>query len=102
MGWEGIMNPIVLASDGMTMSPEAAQPRCFTRDYELGRSEALRDLERDVLGCNFATTSWTTRDEARAVVDLVALRSQMRLLDVGAGYPLKHRNRGERCTRTHR
>jgi SAM-dependent methyltransferase len=67
------------------MSPDATPRRCFTRDYELGRSAAVRDLERDVLGCDYGATSWTTRDEAGTVADLLGLRPCVRLLDVGAG-----------------
>jgi SAM-dependent methyltransferase len=67
------------------MSPDATPRRCFTRDYELGRSAAVRDLERSVLGCDYGATSWTTRDEAGTVADLLALRPGTRLLDVGAG-----------------
>jgi ubiquinone/menaquinone biosynthesis C-methylase UbiE len=67
------------------MSADAAPRRCFTRDYELGRSPAVRDLERGVLGCDYGATSWTTRDEAGTVADLLGLRPCMRLLDVGAG-----------------
>jgi SAM-dependent methyltransferase len=67
------------------MSGDAAPQRCFTRDYELGRSAVVRDLERTVLGCDYGATSWTTRDEAGAIADLLRLRPRMRLLDVGAG-----------------
>ena len=67
------------------MLADAAPRRCFTRDYELGRSPAVRDLERGVLGCDYGATSWTTRDEAGTVADLLGLRPSMRLLDVGAG-----------------
>ena len=67
------------------MSPDATPRRCFTRDYELGRSAVVRELERSVLGCDYGATSWTTRDEAGAVADLLGLRPRVRLLDVGAG-----------------
>ena len=67
------------------MSPDATPRRCFTRDYELGRSAVVRDLERNVLGCDYGATSWTTRDEAAAVADLLGLRPRLHLLDVGAG-----------------
>lgn len=67
------------------MSPDAAPRRCFTRDYEIGGSAVVRDLERSVLGCDYGATSWTTRDEAGTVADLLGLRARMRLLDVGAG-----------------
>lgn len=58
---------------------------CFTRDYELGRTAAMRDLERSVLGCDYGGTSWTTRREAGRVAELLGLRPGVRLLDVGAG-----------------
>ena len=67
------------------MLPHARPKRCFTRDYELGRSAAVRDLERNVLGCDYGATSWTTRDEAATVANLLRLRPRARLLDVGAG-----------------
>jgi SAM-dependent methyltransferase len=59
--------------------------RCFARDYELGRSAAMRDLERSVLGCDYGGTSWTTRREAGRIAELLELRPGVRLLDVGAG-----------------
>jgi SAM-dependent methyltransferase len=58
---------------------------CFARDYELGRSAAMRDLERSVLGCDYGGTSWTTRREAGRIAELLELRPGVRLLDVGAG-----------------
>jgi ubiquinone/menaquinone biosynthesis C-methylase UbiE len=58
---------------------------CFARDYELGRSAAMRDLERSVLGCDYGGTSWTTRREAGRIAELLGLRPGVRLLDVGAG-----------------
>jgi ubiquinone/menaquinone biosynthesis C-methylase UbiE len=67
------------------MSADASPRRCFARDYELGSSAAVRELERSVLGCDYGATSWTTRDEAGTVAGLLALRPGMRLLDVGAG-----------------
>ncbi len=57
--------------------------RCFARDYEVGRSAAMRDLERSVLGCDYGGTSWTTRREAGRIAELLELRPGVRLLDVG-------------------
>ncbi len=67
------------------MPANATPRRCFTRDYELGRFAAVREIERAVLGCDYGATSWTTRDEARIVADLLGLRTRVCLLDVGAG-----------------
>ena len=58
---------------------------CFGKDYELGRSPAMRELERCVQGCDYGATSWTTRSEANQIADLLDLRKGTRLLDVGAG-----------------
>ena len=70
----------------MSTSPNVSAVRgCFTRDYELGRSPAMRDLERSVLGCDYGGTSWTTRLEAVRIAGLLGLRPGVRLLDVGAG-----------------
>ena len=70
----------------MSTSPNVTAVRgCFTRDYELGRSAAMRDLERSVLGCDYGGTSWTTRLEAVRIAGLLGLRPGVRLLDVGAG-----------------
>ncbi len=57
----------------------------FSRDYELGRLPAMRELERSVLGCDYGGTSWTTRREAGRIAELLELRPAARLLDVGAG-----------------
>ena len=57
----------------------------FARVYELGRSPPLRELERNVLGCDYGATSWTTREEASRIAPLLGLCTEGRLLDVGAG-----------------
>ncbi len=62
------------------MPANATPRRCFTRDYELGRFAAVREIERAVLGCDYGATSWTTRDEARIVADLLGLRTRVCLL----------------------
>lgn len=59
--------------------------RRFERDAELARTGAMRDLERGVFGCDYGSTSWTTRLEAEEIARLLKLRPAARLLDVGAG-----------------
>jgi ubiquinone/menaquinone biosynthesis C-methylase UbiE len=59
--------------------------RCFARDYEVGRSPAIREFERELLGCDYGATSWTTRDEAAGIANLLQLGQGRRLLDVGSG-----------------
>lgn len=65
--------------------PGETPARDFARDYQLGRLPAMRELERDVLGCDYGGTSWTTRAEAERLCALLGLRPGMRLLDLGAG-----------------
>lgn len=60
--------------------------RCkFARDYELGRTPAMREIERRVLGTDYGATSWTTRAEAARIAEFLGLCQGVRLLEVGAG-----------------
>src|SRR5580765_8183597 len=52
---------------------------------ELARSDAVRDLERSVYGCDYGGNGGTTRLEAERVFGLLELRPGVRLLDGGAG-----------------
>lgn len=57
----------------------------FGKDAEFARSAAMLDLERSVCGCDYGSTSWTTRLEAERLSQLLELRPAAKLLDVGAG-----------------
>src|SRR5215831_13600016 len=52
---------------------------------ECARSDATRDLERSVYGCDYGGTSGTTRDQAERIARLLELRPAVKLLEVGAG-----------------
>ncbi len=66
--------------------PATDDPRCnFAGDYELARLPALKALEREVLGCDYGGTSWTTRAQVDHIVRSLELGPGVRLLDVGAG-----------------
>ena len=52
---------------------------------ELARSDAVRDLERSVYGCDYGGTSGTTRQEAERIARLLELTAGTKLLDLGAG-----------------
>ena len=72
--------------------------RRFGKDAEFARSIVMRDLERSVCGCDYGSTSWTTRWEAERIAQLLGLGPTVKLLDVGAGsgWPglyLAHRTR---------
>ena len=61
-------------------------PRCdFAVTYERSRLPAVRELERNVLGCDYGGTSWTTRAQADHIAESLELRPGMQLLEVGAG-----------------
>lgn len=64
---------------------EIAVTERFERQYNRGRSNILRDIERDVCGCDYGGTSWTTRLEAERVSALLELSPARLLIDIGAG-----------------
>jgi ubiquinone/menaquinone biosynthesis C-methylase UbiE len=70
----------------MSPAQDLSELTCrFAQDAEFARSVAMRDLERSVCGCDYGSTSWTTRREAERIVELLELRPGAKLLDVGAG-----------------
>jgi len=64
----------------------ACEQRCdFAGSYERSYLPAVKALERDVLGCDYGGTSWTTRDQASNIMSSLALNSSSSLLEVGCG-----------------
>ncbi|MFQ6004139.1 MAG: class I SAM-dependent methyltransferase [Woeseia sp.] len=60
--------------------------RCdFAGNYELSRLPAVRALERDVLGCDYGGTSWTTREQTEHIAKSLELQPGVQLLEVGSG-----------------
>jgi cyclopropane fatty-acyl-phospholipid synthase-like methyltransferase len=57
----------------------------FSGCYERSRLPAMRALERDVLGCDYGGTSWTTRTQADHIAASLDLKPGTRLLEVGSG-----------------
>ncbi|HSG16649.1 MAG TPA: methyltransferase domain-containing protein [Anaerolineae bacterium] len=57
----------------------------FSDKYRYGQTELCQEIERNVFGCVYGATSWTTRDEADVVAKRLGLGPDTRLLDVGAG-----------------
>jgi cyclopropane fatty-acyl-phospholipid synthase-like methyltransferase len=45
----------------------------------------MRSLEREVLGCDFGGTSWTTRSQADLIPSMLELVAGKHLLEIGAG-----------------
>lgn len=70
----------------MRRSPEQlALIERFGRSYVRGQMDTMRAIERNICGCDYGGTSWTTRDEAEDVSKLLALCRGKSLLDIGAG-----------------
>ena len=70
----------------MALTPELKELVCRNaKCAEFGRSVAMREVERSVCGCDYGSTSWTTRREAERIAQLLELRPAAKLLDVGAG-----------------
>ncbi len=70
----------------MTATPDQqALIERFADDYRLGQAGIMRAIERRVCGCDYGGTSWTTRDEAQRLGELLGLAPGVRLLEVGAG-----------------
>jgi len=68
------------------LTPELSELTCrFANAAELARSEVMRDLECSVCGCDYGSTSGTTRREAEHIAELLELRPGVKLLDAGAG-----------------
>jgi hypothetical protein len=57
----------------------------FDDYYTCSSLPAMKLLEREVLGCDYGGTSWTTRDQADFLVSSLNLDSNTRLLEVGSG-----------------
>ena len=64
----------------------ANDQRCdFAGSYERSRLPALRELERNVLGCDYGGTSWTTRVQVDHIAESLELTPGLQLLEVGSG-----------------
>jgi ubiquinone/menaquinone biosynthesis C-methylase UbiE len=64
---------------------EQARLDRFAREYRISQNAVMLEIERAVCGSDYGGTSWTTRDEAERVGQLLELSPGKRLLDVGAG-----------------
>ena len=70
------------------MSKQANFHECcqaFAASYEISTLPAMQEVERSVLGCDYGGTSWTTRAQAGQIVESLALRPGVHLLEIGAG-----------------
>ncbi|MCB1498000.1 MAG: class I SAM-dependent methyltransferase [Bauldia sp.] len=72
----------------------------FEGYYQVGAAEVMRRLERSVCGCDYGSTSWTTRGEADVFATALGLAPGRLLLDLGAGagWPALYLSRMTRCS----
>jgi SAM-dependent methyltransferase len=57
----------------------------FADSYDLSCLPAMRKVEEAVLGCDYGGTSWTTRQQAIQMIELLGIGQDQHLLDIGAG-----------------
>lgn len=64
----------------------------FSAYYDRALNPALIEIECAVCGSDYGGTSWTTRDEADRLAEMLALAPGRRFLDIGAGsgWPALH------------
>jgi ubiquinone/menaquinone biosynthesis C-methylase UbiE len=78
---------------------EAALLARFAQAYQQTQMQVMLDIERNVCGCDYGSTRWTTQDEAERAGKLLELGPGRRLLDLGAGsgWPGLHLARKSGC-----
>lgn len=84
------------------VAADRAQRARFDEQYRLAETETARAIEREVCGCAYGATSWTTRSEADLIAELLSLAEGVRLLDLGAGagWPALYWVKTRRCRAT--
>jgi cyclopropane fatty-acyl-phospholipid synthase-like methyltransferase len=64
---------------------ELALKKRFEDIYEKTESPIMQVIERQVCGCDFGGNSWTSKDQADALIRLLGLGPNSDLIDLGAG-----------------
>ena len=70
------------------MAVQDQNPPCscyFETQHEQHTHPLMREIEREVLGCDFGGTSWTTKNQADKIPTALALDSETKMLEIGAG-----------------
>lgn len=57
----------------------------FAAEYVRAQDPVMLDIERSVCGCDYGGTSWTTREEADRMSELLDLRRDTAYLELGSG-----------------
>lgn len=69
----------------MPSKDERAAREQFTDRYGVGTADVLDEVELRVIGDIWGANGFTTRDQADALVDRLALSPETLLLDIGSG-----------------
>ena len=70
----------------MTLPDQNCSCSChFETRYERHSHPDMRALERDVLGCDYGGTSWTTKSQADGIAGALGLENGVNLLEIGSG-----------------
>ena len=64
---------------------EVALKKRFEDAYARSMQPVLQEIEREVCGCDYGGNSWTTRQQADALIGLLDLDADSDLIDLGAG-----------------
>lgn len=64
---------------------EVAQTERFDSIYDLSQAPVMQAVTDEVCDCGYIGTSWTTREEANAILGQLALDRSSHLLELGAG-----------------
>jgi len=64
---------------------ELASKNQFTEVYKRSKEPVMKAIERQVCGCDYGGSSWTTRHQVDALIGLLCLDTGSELLDLGAG-----------------
>ena len=64
---------------------EIALKRRFEDVYERTKTATMQTIERQVCGCDFGGNSWTSKDQAEALIPVLGLKHSSNLIDLGAG-----------------
>lgn len=64
---------------------EQALKARFEEAYLRSQTPVMKAIERRVCGCDYGGNSWTTREQAEALIPLLELGPRKELIDIGAG-----------------
>jgi len=64
---------------------ELAMKKRFEGAYVNAQTSTMKSIERQVCGCDFGGNSWTSKEQADALIKLIGIDATSSLVDLGAG-----------------